>query len=104
MKVSTTSEMRSMDKRAITDYGIADLLLMENAGLAATSVLLNEIGIRDKKFVVFCGAGNNGGDGFVVARKIHSGGGAVKIFLLGDESRLKGSAKINYEMVSKLPV
>ena len=82
MKVSTVEQMRAMDRTAIEKYGIKDELLMENAGLAAFSVILNEIGIEDTSYLVICGGGNNGGDGLVVARKIHSMGGDVKILLL----------------------
>jgi NAD(P)H-hydrate epimerase len=68
------------------------------------SVLLNEFGIKGRRFLVFCGLGNNGGDGFVVARKIHSNGGAVKVFVLGDPARFQGAAKINCDIVSRLPI
>ena len=104
MKVSRVSEMRALDRTAIEKFGIVEELLMENAGEAAYFVLLKEFGIKDKKFLVFCGLGNNGGDGFVVARKIHSNGGAVKVFVLGDQSKFKGAAKINLDIVSRLPI
>ncbi len=104
MKISRVSEMRVLDKTAIEQYGIAAELLMENAGLAAYHVLLSELGIRNKKTLVFCGGGNNGGDGFVVARKIHSHGGAVKILLLGDPSKFKGAAKANLDIASHLHI
>jgi len=104
MKVSKVSEMRALDRTAIQQFGIVEELLMENAGHAVYSVLLNEFGIQGKRFLVFCGMGNNGGDGFVVARKIHSNGGEVKIFILGDPARFKGAAGLNYDIVSRLPI
>jgi hydroxyethylthiazole kinase-like uncharacterized protein yjeF len=104
MKASTVSEMRALDREAMEKFGIKDSLLMENAGLTAYFVLLKEIGIKDKKFIVFCGVGNNGGDGFVIARKIHSNGGDVKIFVLGDQAKFKGVAKMNLDIVSGLPI
>lgn len=104
MKVSRVSEMRALDRTAIEEFGIVAELLMENAGQAVYFVLLKEFGIKGKDFVIFCGLGNNGGDGFVVARKIHSSGGAVKIFVLGDPGRFKGAAKINLDIVSRLPI
>jgi NAD(P)H-hydrate epimerase len=104
MKISSVSEMRELDRTAIEDFGIKDELLMENAGGAVYSVILNEYGIRDKKFVVICGVGNNGGDGFVIARKVHSNGGIVKVFILGDRNSFKGAAKLNLDIVSRLPI
>lgn len=104
MKVSRVSEMRELDRTAIQEFGIAEELLMENAGEATYFVILNKLGINGKKFVVFCGIGNNGGDGFVIARKIHSSGGEVKVLILGDKSRYKGAAKKNLDIVSVLPI
>jgi len=104
MKISTVAQMGNLDKSATEEFGIADDLLMENAGQAVYFVILGEFGIKNKKFAVFCGSGNNGGDGLVVARKIHSNGGDVKIFLLDDETKFKGAAKRNFEIASKLPI
>ena len=104
MKVSRVSEMRALDRTAIEEFGIVAELLMENAGQAVYFVLLKEFGIKGKNFVIFCGLGNNGGDGLVVARKIHSSGGAVKVFVLGDPDKFKGAAKINFDIVSRLPM
>jgi hydroxyethylthiazole kinase-like uncharacterized protein yjeF len=104
MKISKVSEMRELDRTAIEKFGIKEELLMENAGEALYFVLLQVLGIKDKKFIVFCGIGNNGGDGLVIARKIHSNGGTVKVFILGDPSKYKGAAKINLDIVSRLPI
>ena len=104
MKVSSVSEMRALDRTAVEEFGIAEELLMENAGQAVYFVMLNQLGIAGKRFVVFCGTGNNGGDGLVVARKIHSNGGAVKVFLLGDRAKFKGVARLNLDIVSRLPI
>ena len=104
MKISSVEEMQTMDKNAIEKFSIAEELLMENAGLAAYFVILKEFGIRNKQFDVFCGTGNNGGDGFVAARKIHSMGGKVRVFIIGDSHRFKGAAKKNFEIISRLPI
>lgn len=104
MKVSRVSEMRDLDRTAIEKYGIVEELLMENAGQAAYFVLLRQGGIKGKKFIAFCGVGNNGGDGFVIARKIHSSGGTVKVFIFGDQNKFKGAAKVNLDIVTKLPI
>ncbi len=102
MKISRVSEMRQLDKTAVENFGIPDELLMENAGLAAAAVISNEFGMSGKKFVVFCGMGNNGGDGFVIARKIHAGGGHVKVFIMGDRRKYSGSAKLNLDIIEKI--
>lgn len=104
MKVSGVSQMRDLDHKAITEFGIPDEILMENAGQAAYFAILNESDLGEQIFLIFCGTGNNGGDGLVVARKIHSNGGKVKVLLLGDESKFKGAAKRNFEIISKLPI
>jgi len=104
MKVSTVAQMRNLDRRATEEFGITQDLLMENAGQSVYFVIVKEFGIKNKKFVIFCGGGNNGGDGFVVARKIYSNGGEVKIFLLGDETKFTGAAEKNFEIVSKMPI
>ena len=104
MKVSTVTQMKNLDKSATEEFGISQDLLMENAGQAVYFVILKEFGIKNKKFAVFCGTGNNGGDGFVVARKIHSNGGEAKVFLLDEAGKFKGAAEKNFEIVSKLPI
>jgi hydroxyethylthiazole kinase-like uncharacterized protein yjeF len=104
MKVSSVSEMRELDRIAVEKFGIKEELLMENAGEATYFVILKEFGISGKKFLVFCGSGNNGGDGFVLARKLHSNGGAVKVFVLGDRKKYKGAARTNLDIVSGLPI
>jgi ADP-dependent NAD(P)H-hydrate dehydratase / NAD(P)H-hydrate epimerase len=104
MKVASIEEMRFMDRFAMEKLGIAEEILMENAGIAAVNILQNKIGIRDKKFVIFCGSGNNGGDGLVVARLIHSAGGRVKIFLLSDSAKYQGAGKTNFTIIARLPI
>ena len=69
MKVSRVSEMRELDRTAIEEFGIVEELLMENAGLAVYSVISEEFGIKDRKFLVFCGIGNNGGGRFCRCQK-----------------------------------
>ncbi len=104
MKVAKVDEMKDLDRRATEEFGLSQDLLMENAGQAVHFVISQELGIKNNKFVVFCGGGNNGGDGLVVARKIHSDGGEVKIFLLDDEAKFKGAAIKNFEIVSRMPI
>lgn len=102
MKASRVEEMRAMDRHAIRKFGIPEHLLMENAGKAVHTVIEAEMGVRGKRFAIFCGTGNNGGDGIVVARQILSNGGDGRIWLLGDEDNFKGAAKLNLEIARKL--
>ena len=104
MKVSRVNEMRNLDRRAIEQYGIVEEILMENAGQASYFTILKEFGVKNKYFVIFCGIGNNGGDGLVVARKIHSNGGKVTVFILGNRSKFKGAAKQNFNIANKLQI
>ncbi len=104
MKVACVEEMRTLDKKAEDTFGISGELLMENAGHAVYSVIQNTLGTEGKTFAVFCGSGNNGGDGLVIARKILSMGGIPIVYLLGDAARFRGAARTNYEIVSRLPV
>ena len=97
MKISTVDEMRKMDKEAFEKYGVNELLLMENAGNAAYFVILKCLKNRGR-LLVFSGPGNNGGDGLVVARKIYSSGGKVKVYLMGNPAQYKGAGKANYEI------
>ena len=104
MKISSVSEMRQMDQSAIETYGIPDEILMENAGLAAYSVLSEQLDIQSNRFLVVCGGGNNGGDGLMVARKIHSNGGMVRVVLLSDPGKYSGAAQTNYKSLGHLPI
>jgi len=104
MKISNVKEMRNLDRQAIKEYGITQEILMENAGQAAYFTILKEFGIKNKKFVTFCGVGHNGGDGLVVTRKIYSNGGKVSVFILGDRSKFEGAAKQNFDIINKLQI
>jgi NAD(P)H-hydrate epimerase len=104
MKVSRISEMRNLDKRAMEEIGISQDILMENAGEAVYYVILREFGVAHKTFAVLCGGGNNGGDGLVVARKLHSSNAEIKVFLLGKRSKLRGAAKKHFKIISKMPI
>ena len=104
MKVVTVSQMRDLDHRAQAECSIPEMILMENAGFAACQVLSRYMGVRGRRYAVFCGPGNNGGDGLVVARHLHAMGAEVQVFLVLGEEKFKGAARANLEMVKKIPI
>lgn len=99
IKAATSQEMMDIDRTAIERYGIPGTELMERAGLACVDKI-NEI-YKLSNVYVLCGGGNNGGDGFVIARILHGEGRNVKVFLSVPASKLKGDAKINYVRAKK---
>jgi NAD(P)H-hydrate epimerase len=102
MYVSSVAQMRQMDRSAIEQYQIPELLLMENAGLAVVRAMQQQWPVRGQRWLVLCGGGNNGGDGFVVARLLHSLGAQVEVLVLGDPARYGAAAALNYAAVRTL--
>jgi NAD(P)H-hydrate epimerase len=93
LPVFTAAEMRALDARAIRELGIPGPLLMDNAGTGAAALIARWLApIRGKAVVVVCGKGNNGGDGFVVARRLKARGAAVRVFLVGRRAEVRGDA------------
>lgn len=86
--------VRDVDRRAIEDFGMSGLVLMENAGRGTADVLL-KLGCRGP-VVVCAGKGNNAGDGFVIARHLENHGIEVRVWLFSDAAELKGDAEINF--------
>lgn len=100
MKIVTAAEMRSIDRATSERFGVPSLALMENAGAAVAEHALHFYNSA-QEIIVFCGKGNNGGDGFVAARHLHEKGKIVHVILLADPAELKGDAASMYQ---KLPV
>ncbi len=95
MKIVTSAEMREIDHITSERFGVPSLTLMENAGSAVAEFALSAYPSA-KSFGVICGKGNNGGDGFVVARKLQQAGREVRVLLLSDGKELSGDAATNY--------
>jgi len=103
MKVTTAAEMREIDRITTAKYGVPSLTLMENAGSGATQFILEHYP-EARLVTVICGKGNNGGDGFVVARRLHDVGRAVVVLLLAGAEELKGDAATMFERLPLQPV
>jgi ADP-dependent NAD(P)H-hydrate dehydratase / NAD(P)H-hydrate epimerase len=101
----SAEEIKKVDEAAIGKLGIPGIVLMENAGLRVVEMIENLLGeVRGKKIALFAGKGNNGGDGFVIARHLINMGAEVKVMLLGRVEQVTGDAKINLEILIKMGV
>jgi hydroxyethylthiazole kinase-like uncharacterized protein yjeF len=100
MKIVTAAEMREIDRAISQRFSVPSLTLMENAGKAVAEFVVARYP-SPERIGVICGKGNNGGDGFVAARKLKAAGREVRVVLLAEPSELRGDAA---EMFHKLPV
>jgi ADP-dependent NAD(P)H-hydrate dehydratase / NAD(P)H-hydrate epimerase len=91
--------MRAVDRATSEQFGVPSLTLMENAGSAVARFVLSEYP-KAERIGVVCGKGNNGGDGFVAARKLAEAGRAVRVLLLCDPGELRGDAASMFERIS----
>jgi NAD(P)H-hydrate epimerase len=103
MRVLNTQQMREADRRTIDEVGIPSIVLMENAGRQAVAAM--EAAFEDLATMhvgVMCGRGNNGGDGFVVARTLVQRGVEISVFLLGSVADVRGDARTNLEVLGRI--
>lgn len=105
MLVVTSQKMREIDARTISEFGIPGVVLMENAGRGATEKILAYFpDVVGDDVLVVCGPGNNGGDGFVVARHLANYNCNVRCCLLSDPSKLSDDARINFNVVKNMGI
>lgn len=106
MKLVTAAQIQKMDQKTIAKLGIPGRVLMENAGRGAVRAFLEYFpgALNAKSVGVMAGRGNNGGDGFVMARYLSQMGSKLTVFLLADKGRVKGDAKANLNLLDKLDV
>ncbi len=98
----TRQQIREVDRRAIEEYGISGLVLMENAGRGCVDTLC-QLGVSGP-VVIVCGRGNNAGDGFVIARHLELRGCEVRVILFGDPADLRGDAAANFVILTRCEV
>jgi NAD(P)H-hydrate epimerase len=102
-KVLTAEQMREVDRLTTEEYGIPSLLLMENAAHAVARVITEKLGVVDGKlFRIFCGKGNNGGDGAALARILWLRGARCLVYLFGKVEDTHGDARTNFEIARNL--
>ncbi|MBQ3118414.1 MAG: NAD(P)H-hydrate dehydratase [Clostridia bacterium] len=105
MKAITVETMKFLESKAINEYGIPSVVLMENAASGFVRALNLEYGnTADKKVCVLCGKGNNGGDGYAIARLLHFGGAKVSVISVFDTPLLSGDAKTNANALKNMGV
>ena len=126
MKALTREQIREIDRAAIEDYGIPGVVLMENAGRNAARLIVDYFQTwhnpkepqaepvpvlsgacanpSQPAVCIFCGSGNNGGDGFVIARHLCIAEFQVEIVLLADPDKLAPDASVNYNIVRKMGI
>lgn len=102
----TRAQVREVDRRAIEDYGIPGVVLMENAGRNASAMIDDRFAggraAEARRVAIVCGGGNNGGDGFVIARHLSNAGWTVEVFLAADPGRLPHDGATNYRIAQKM--
>ncbi len=105
MRVLNAAQMREADRRTIEEIGIPSLVLMENAGRQVVAAIeAVHADVAERQVAVLCGRGNNGGDGFVVARTLAQRGVDVSVFLIGLVADVRGDARTNLEILGRLGI
>ena len=101
--VMTRDEVRAVDGWAINTVGVPGVALMENAGRSCAELIKEKISdVARPKVCIFCGTGNNGGDGYVIARHLLNSGFRVAVVICGEKIKIKGDAKANLDILERL--
>jgi len=105
MKIALAKQMREIDKRAIEEYGISELVLMENAGRKAAEAVCHVLKTISKKSVcILAGSGNNGGDALVCARYLSNNGARIKVFMIGNKNHRTDSLNVQMKTLRAMGV
>jgi NAD(P)H-hydrate epimerase len=98
----SVQQMQTADRLASEKFGIPSLILMENAGRGVAEIITREF--PDSQVLVICGKGNNGGDGFVIARHLSTSGHGVRVLLAANPGSLKADAALNWVRLQSLKI
>lgn len=99
----TRQQVRELDRRANDEYGIPGIVLMENAGRGCAELLMR-LNPEKKPTAILCGPGNNGGDGFVMARHLDNAGWPVWVQAFADDNVIAGDAAVNFDVLPRAGV
>jgi NAD(P)H-hydrate epimerase len=102
-KACFAAQMRNVDKMASEKGGIPSIILMENAAIACVNELSKDFELTKKSVAIFCGKGNNGGDGFAIARHLHNMGADVSVYLVCG-NKFSGDAQINFDIITRMNI
>jgi NAD(P)H-hydrate epimerase len=106
--VFSPAQLREYDRLATEEYGLPSTVLMEHAACAVRDAVLEELERRGERaageVLIVCGTGNNGGDGFAVARLLHNAGVRVRVVLVGDRDRVRGDALVNLTVLTRMGI
>ncbi len=101
--VMSREQVRAFDSWAINTIGVPGVVLMENAGRSCAELVKSKLaGVDEPKVCIFCGTGNNGGDGYVIARHLLNNGFKVCVIIVGERNKIKGDAKVNLDILEQL--
>jgi NAD(P)H-hydrate epimerase len=101
--VMSRDEVRAFDTWAINTIGVPGVVLMENAGRSCAELMIYKLkDVAESKVCIFCGTGNNGGDGYVIARHLINRGIQVVVVVCGDRNKIKGDAKTNLDVLGQM--
>ncbi|MBI5574237.1 MAG: NAD(P)H-hydrate epimerase [Elusimicrobia bacterium] len=101
-KIISADEARILDKIAVEKFSIPSIVLMENAGKNTAEIILKKF--HPRQVAIFCGGGNNGGDGFVIARHLFNNDIKVKVFTTQKISKYSGDALVNLNIIQKMKI
>jgi len=102
-RIMSRDEVRAVDRWAIDQVGAPGVVLMENAGRSCAELVKERLkGVDAPKVCIFCGTGNNGGDGYVIARHLLNAGFEVTVVICGRREKVAGDARVNLNVLERL--